>query len=306
MDRHQAMETFVRVVETGSFSAAGRMLRIGQPAVSKTVAALETRLGVRLLVRTTRRLHPTDAGHAFYERALRALAETEEADAAARGLGRGLEGRLRVCAPVTFARLHIAPRLGAFLSAYPRLSLDVVMDDRNIDLVSENIDVALRLGILRDSSLSARRLASAPRHVVASADYIARRGAPTTPAELLKHDTIVYERAGGQEWRFRKGVSRASVRVGSRLAFSAAEGVREAVKAGLGLAIASRWMMEPELASGEVVSVLNDWLLPDLDLWAVFPAGRLQSARARAFADWCGAALKPGTENGGAPAESQP
>jgi len=296
MDRHQAMETFVRVVETGSFSAAARVLRVGQPAVSKAVAGLEERLGVRLLVRTTRRLQPTDAGQAFYERAVRALAETEEAEAAARGLGRGFEGRLRVCAPVTFARLHIAPRLGEFLGAYPNLSLEVVMDDRNIDLVSENIDVALRLGQLADSSLSARRLATARRHVVASADYLARRGAPETPMDLLNHDAIVYAQAGGEEWRFRKGAQEASVRIASRLAFSAAEGVREAVKAGLGLAIASRWMMEPELASGAVVPVLEDWLLPDVDLWAVFPAGRMPSARARAFAEWSASALRSGNE----------
>lgn len=292
MDRHQAMETFIRVVETGSFSAAARMLRVGQPAVSKAVAGLEERLGVRLLVRTTRRMHPTDAGYAFYERAVRALVETEEAEAAARGLGRSLEGRLRVCAPVTFARLHIAPRLDTFLTGYPKLSLEVVMDDRNIDLVGENIDVALRLGMLRDSSLSARKLASAPRHVVGSAAYVARRGTPITPADLRNHDAIVYARAGGEEWRFRKGASRASVRIISRLAFSAAEGVREAVIAGLGLAIASRWMMEPELASGTVVSVLDDWLMPEIDLWAVFPAGRMPSARARAFADWCAEIVK--------------
>lgn len=294
MDRHQAMETFVRVVEAGSFSAAARVLRIGQPAVSKAVAGLEQRLGVRLLVRTTRQLQPTDAGQAFYERALRALAETEEAEAAARGLGRGLEGRLRVCAPVTFARLHIAPKLGDFLDAYPKLSLDLVMDDRNIDLVGENIDVALRLGALADSSLSARKLATCARAVVGGANYLARRGKPETPADLRNHDAILYAQAGAEEWRFRKGASETSVRVAGRLAFSAAEGVREAVKAGLGLALASHWMMAPELASGAVIAVLEDWRPADTDLWAVFPAGRMPSARARVFADWCAAVMKPG------------
>lgn len=281
------MLTFVRVVETGSFSAAARMLRIGQPAVSKSVAALEERLGVRLLARSTRRLMPTDAGQAFYERAVRAIAETEEADNAARGVGSGLEGRLRVCAPVTFARLHVAPKLGDFLAAYPKLSLEIVMDDRNIDLLSENIDLALRLGALADSSLTARKLATAQRYLVASPAYVNARGVPKKPVDLLNHDAIVYAQAvGGEEWRFRKGSVDTPVRIQSRLAFTAAEGVREAVLAGLGLAIVSGWMMAPELSDGRVVRLLDDWRLPEMDLWAVFPAGRMPSARATAWADW--------------------
>ncbi len=295
MDRYQAMETFVRVVDAGSFSGAARMLRVGQPAVSKAVAALEERLGVRLLVRSTRRLKPTDAGQAFYERALRALSETEEAEAAARGLGRGLEGRLRVCAPVTFARLHLAPRLGAFLEAYPKLSLELVMDDRRIDILSENIDVALRLGDLADStSVTARKLATGGRYLVASPHYLQARKAPKSPADLPHHDAIVHAHAvGSEEWRFRKGTAEASVHVRSRIAFTAAEGVREAVLAGLGLAIVSRWMMSAELSNGRVTPLLQDWRLPNVDLWAVFPTGRMVSARARAFVDWFASTLPP-------------
>src|SRR5579864_368032 len=157
------MEVFLRVVETGSFSAAARDLRMGQPAVSKTVAALEARLGVRLLNRSSRQLQPTEAGEAFYDRARRSLAEADEADSAARGLGAGLVGRLRVCAPVTFGRLHVAPRLGDFLEAHPKLRLELVMDDRRIDLLEENIDVALRLGALADSTLTARKRPSRDR-----------------------------------------------------------------------------------------------------------------------------------------------
>src|SRR6201993_5523859 len=125
MARLRAMEMFVRVVETGSFSTAARDLKIGQPAISKTIAGLEDRLGVRLLVRSTRRLSPTEAGMAFYERALRAITETNEAETAAQGAGAGLQGRLRVSAPVTFARLHIVPKLGAFLDAHPKLRLEL-------------------------------------------------------------------------------------------------------------------------------------------------------------------------------------
>lgn len=287
MGRLREMEMFVRVVETGSFSAAARYLNIGQPAVSKMIAGLEDRLGVRLLVRSTRRLSPTEAGTAFYERALRAITEADEAEAAARGAGVGLEGRLRICAPVTFARLHVVPRLGEFLDAHPKLRLELVMDDRTIDLVAENIDACLRLGPLTDSTLVARKLAQADRLVVASPAYLARRGVPNTPTDLLEHDGIIYgQSAGGQEWLFRRGTSEVSVHLKARLMLSAAEGVREAVLTGQGFAISSHWMFAPELRSGEVVSVLKEWSLPPMELWIIYPSGRLTPTKARAFAGW--------------------
>ena len=287
MDRLHAMEVFVRVVETGSFSAAARDLRMGQPAVSKLIAALEDRLQVRLFIRSTRQLRPSDAGQAFYERARRTLAEADEAESAARGEGAGLEGRLRVCSSVTFARLHVVPRLAAFMEAHPKLSLDLVMDDRYVDLLEENIDVALRAGELADSSLTARKLASCERYVVASPDYLRRKGTPAAPSDLMDHTALVYTQGlVAEEWRFHRASTDTSVRIPTRLSFSAAEGVREAVIAGLGLAISSRWMMEPELASGSVVSVLTDWTLPTADLWALFPSGRLPTAKARAFVSW--------------------
>ena len=287
MDRLHAMEVFVRVVETGSFTAAARDLGIGQPAVSKLIAALEDRLQVRLLVRSTRHLRPSEAGQAFYERARRTLSEADEADSAARGEGAGLEGRLRICSSVTFARLHVVPRIGEFMEAHPNLSLDLVMDDRYVDLLQENIDVALRAGELSDSSLTARRLATCDRDVVASPAYLARMGTPATPTDLLAHTAIVYTQGlATEEWRFRRGTTDTSVRIPTRLSFSAAEGVREAVIAGLGLAISAQWMMGPELTSGSVVPVLADWKLANADLWALYPSGRLPTAKARTFVNW--------------------
>lgn len=287
MDRLREMEIFIRVIEAGSFSAAARDLGMGQPAVSKTIASLEDRLGVRLLTRSTRKLSATEAGTAFYERALRAIGEANEAEAAAQGSGAGLEGRLRIAAPVTFSRLHLVPKLGAFLDAHPKVQLDLVMDDRVVDLVAENIDVALRLGVLTDSALNARKLAQADRLVVASPAYLARRGVPQTPADLLKHDAIIYgQTSGGQEWVFRRSTWETSVYLKARLKLSAAEGVREAVLADQGFAIASRWMFTPELKSGEVASVLDEWTLPSMDLWVIYPSGRLTSAKARAFIRW--------------------
>jgi len=153
MNRLRVMEMFVRVVEMGSFSAAARDLHMGQPAISKAIAGLEERLGVRLLVRSSRHLAPTEAGSVFYERALRVLTEVNETEAAAQSAGTGLEGRLRISAPVTFARLHVVPKLGAFLESHPKLRLELVMEDRPIDLVAEHIDAALRLGTLPDSAL---------------------------------------------------------------------------------------------------------------------------------------------------------
>jgi len=281
------MEMFVRIVEAGSFSAAARDLNMGQPAVSKSIAGLEERLGVRLLIRSTRRLSPTEAGLAFYERALHAIAEANEAEAAARGAGAGLEGRLRIWAPVTFARLHIVPRVSEFLDAHPKLRLELVMDDRSVDLLAENIDAGLRLGVLTDSALTARKLAQADRLVVASPAYLAQRGVPTSPGDLLEHDAIIYgQSAGGQEWLFRRQDAETSVRLQARLTLSAAEGVREAVLSGQGFAVSSRWMFAPELESGEVVPVLQEWSLPPMDLWVIYPSGRLTTAKARAFVKW--------------------
>jgi DNA-binding transcriptional LysR family regulator len=287
MSRFREMEIFVRVVEAGSFSSAAHDLKIGQPTISKAIAGLEDRLGVRLLVRSTRQLTPTEAGIAFYERALRAITEAIEAEAAAKGTGASLEGRLRIAAPVTFSRLHLVPKLSAFLGVHSKLQLELVMDDRPIDVVAENIDVAIRLGALTDSSLKARKLAQGERLVVASPAYLARRGVPMTPADLNQHEAIVYsQRSGGEEWLFRRGNSETLVRLQSRLALTAAEGVRAAVIAGHGFAISSRWQFAPELESGEVVSLLEEWSLPSMDLWVIYPSGRLTSTKARVFVKW--------------------
>jgi DNA-binding transcriptional LysR family regulator len=285
MNRLQAMTAFVRVVEAGSFSGAARQLRVGQPAVSKTIAQLEERLQVRLLVRSTHALAPTDAGLRFYERARVAIREVDEAELEARGAGAGLSGRLRVSAATTFARLLIVPRLPEFLSRHPSLDIDVILDDRVIDLVSEGIDIALRLGTLADSTAVARKIATGGRSVVATSAYLAHAGTPKMPADLVQHRAVVYSQLG-DSWAFRQGSTEVSVTVRGRLRVSAAEGIRAAVLADLGLAVTSDWMFAPELASEAVRRVLPDWTLPSLDLWAVFPTGRLASAKARAFADF--------------------
>jgi DNA-binding transcriptional LysR family regulator len=286
MDRLGAMETFVYVVETGSFSAAARRLNIGQPAVSKAIAQLESRLAVRLLLRSTRGLTPTEAGLAFFERAKRAIEEADEADNAARGAASGLTGNLRICAAVTFGRLHIVPHLGPFLDQNPALDIDLMLDDRNVNLVEEGVDIALRLGALSDSGLTARKIAECRRVVLGTPTYFQTHGEPTHPADLCKHQAIIYTLGGGTHWLFKKANEEQPVTVSGRIRVSAAEGLREAVLAHQGLTMASEWMFAPELASGAVREVMTDWTLPKQDLWAVFPTGRMASAKARAFVEY--------------------
>jgi DNA-binding transcriptional LysR family regulator len=205
MDRMAAMQAFVLVVDTGSFSAAARRLNVGQPAVSKLVAQLEERLGVKLLVRTTRGLTATEAGLNYYERARRSIEEADEAELAARGAGSGLTGKLRICAAVTFARIHLMPRIPEFLACHPDLEMEVVLDDRNVDLVQEGIDVALRMGRLADSTLTARRIASGRQAVVGTSAYFARAGEPIAPGDLIGHEAVIYaQRGGGAGWTFRR------------------------------------------------------------------------------------------------------
>jgi len=287
MDRLASMETFVRVVETGSFSEAARQLRVGQPAVSKTIAQIEERLGVKLLLRSTRGLMPTEAGENFYERAKRAIEEADDADNSARGAGASLSGRLRVSAATTFASLHVIPHLPAFFVRHPGLDMEMILDDRQIDLIEEGIDISLRMGELPDSNLTARKIGEARRILVASPVYLEKAGEPVSPNELFAHESIVYAKGPGRDaWLFRKGALETPVTLRGRLRISAAEGVRAAVISGMGLSVGSEWMFSRELASGVLREVLGDWTIPPMDLWAIFPSGRVASAKARAFADF--------------------
>jgi DNA-binding transcriptional LysR family regulator len=284
MDRMAAMEAFVLVVDTGSFSAAARRLNVGQPAVSKLVAQMEEKLGVKLLVRTTRGLTATEAGLNYYERARRSIQEADEAELVARGAGKSLTGRLRIAAAVTFARIHVMPRLPDFLQQHPDLEIEVVLDDRNVDLVREGIDVALRMGRLADSSLAAKRVTSGRHVVVGTPAYFAKAGEPTEPSGLTAHEAVIYDQGGGgADWSFERDGVEVGVTLKGHLRVSAAEGVRAAVLANAGLAITSEWMFAPEIANGTVTVVLQDWKLPQIDLWAVYPTGRTATAKARIF-----------------------
>src|SRR5216683_4408797 len=287
MDRLTALEIFVRVVDAGSFSAVARRQRIGQPAVSKAVVQLEEWLGVSLLMRSTRSVVPTEAGRIFYERAKRTIEEADEAVVAARGSASGLSGKLRVSTSVCFGRLHVIPNLSAFLAEHPDLDIEFVLDDRHLDLVNEGIDVSLRMGAMPDSNMTARRIAEGRRIVVATPAYLKRHGTPRSPGELISHQAVIYTPGGGGEswksWTFRKATAEVSVVLRGRLKMTAAEGLREAVNSNMGLAVSSEWNFSPELRSGKVVEVLQDWALPLTNLSAVYPTGRLASTKARLF-----------------------
>jgi len=283
MDRLAALEIFVGVVDAGSFSAVARRQRIGQPAVSKAVVQLEEWLGVSLLMRSTRSVVPTEAGRIFYERAKRTIEEADEAVVAARGTASGLSGKLRVSTSICFGRLDVIPNLSVFLAENPNLDIDLVLDDRNVDLVNEGIDVALRIGAMPDSNMTTRRIAEGRRLVVATPAYLRRHGTPTSPGDLISHQAVIYTRGGGASWTFRKANAEVSVVLQGRLKVTQAEGLREAVICDMGLTVASEWLFSSELRSGKVVAVLEDWALPTTSLSAVYPTSRLASTKARAF-----------------------
>ena len=287
MDRLAAMDAFIRVVDAGSFSGAAKQLRMGQSAVSKAIAQLEERIHVRLLLRSTHGLTPTEAGRIFYERAKRSVEEAEEAEFGARGAVTTLSGRLRIHATVAFGRLCVLPRLPGFLAQHPALDVDIILDDRKIDLVETGIDIGLRAGQLSNSTLTARKIAQCQRRVIGTPSYFNTAGVPQSPADLMAHQVIIYEHPlGGPTWSFRQGAAEVSVHLGGRVRLNSAVGVRGCVLADLGLAVASEWMFAPELEAKTVKAVLTDWSLPPVEAWAIFPAGRQTSAKARTFASF--------------------
>jgi DNA-binding transcriptional LysR family regulator len=295
VDRLAALEIFVQVVDAGSFSAVARRQRIGQPAVSKAVVQLEQWLGVSLLLRSTRSVAPTEAGRVFYERAKRMVEDADEAVMAAQGNANGLSGKLRVSASICFGRLHIIPSLSAFLAEHPDLDLELVLDDRYVDLINEGIDVALRTGAMPDSNMTARRIAEGRCMVVATPAYLKRHGTPTSPDELVGHQAIILTRGGGRDsFTFRKDGAEVSVALQGRLKVTQGEGLREAVNCSLGFAVCPEWLFTPELKSGKLVPILEDWSLPPANLSAVYPTGRFASTKARAFVSFVERCLAAG------------
>ncbi|MFW6348931.1 MAG: LysR family transcriptional regulator [Thiohalospira sp.] len=287
-DRLEEMATFVRVVEAGSLTAAARRLEVAKSAVSRRLSELEGRLGVQLLRRTTRTLHVTDAGHAFYQRCVRILADVDEAELAVSDVHGRLAGQLRVAAPLSFGIAHLQPAVEAFLAEHPDIRFDLDLDDRQVDLLAENFDLGIRIAPLADSSLVARRLATVDHVVCASPDYLARHGTPATPAELAEHDCLTYANAPESDaWHCIDPEGREHrIPVRSRLRANNGDLLREAAVAGLGVVFQPRFIIHRALAEGTLVPVLTDCDWSRVDAWALYPQTRHLSARVRAFVDF--------------------
>lgn len=301
MDRLQAMQTLVRVVELGSFSAAARELGSTQSAVSKQVAALEKQLGAQLLTRSTRALKLTEAGERYVEQARRLVAEVAEAESELRAGEHRLQGWLRVAASGTFGRMKLVPLVRSFQAAHPGVKVDLQLHDGFIDLIEQGIDIAVRIGEQPDSSLVARRIGTIRRSVVARRGYFDALGIapPQEPGDLQRHNCIVYsELRAGPIWTFEAGPganappgTAASVRIDGSLRTNSGEAVREAVLAGMGLAYSPGWLVEAELARGEVEVVMPHWQGQALPMQLVSPPQRRSSGKVRAFGDHLAAGL---------------
>ncbi|MGH8683108.1 MAG: LysR family transcriptional regulator [Candidatus Polarisedimenticolia bacterium] len=290
MDRLQSMEVFRWVVDLGSFTRAADRLDMSRAAVTAHVAALENRLGVRLLNRTTRKLALTDDGTAYLDHVRRVLADVEETEGvltAGRTVPRGV---LRIDLPVSIGRQFVVPALPRFAAQYPELKVVAILEDRRADLIEAGIDAALRIGPLEDSSLVARRVYDANFVVYASPDYLALHGTPQSPADLERHNCLgLYVVSRGQvlDWAFEKGGERVSFTPGGALSISNGEALLDAAVAGAGIVmmldmLASRW-----IASGALRPLLEDWQGGDrYPISVVYPQNRHLSAKVRAFSDF--------------------
>lgn len=282
MDRFLLMTCFARAVETGSFSAAGRDLGLGQPNVSRYVAALEEHLQTRLLQRTTRKLSLTPEGERYYAEVRRILDAVSETESSLRNEAEPT-GLLRVACPTALAHAFVLPQVPAFLEHYPALALDLQISDRYVNLVDEGAELAIRIGHLEDSALRARRIGLFDRVCVASESYLARRGAPGEPDNLSDHDCVIYTLlSSGGTWRFRS----VEVPVSGRLRVNSPEAVREAVNAGLGVGYGPQWLFEEGLRSGNLRLLLSEHAAPPVPIQILYVANRLLPKRAIVFMDF--------------------
>lgn len=288
MDTLTGMDLFVRAVDTGSFSETARAMNLTPSAVSKQIARLEDRLGARLFNRTTRRLAPTEEGRAYYERCRQILADIEEAEAAVSQLNATPRGVLRVNMPLVFGRRHVVPAFGEFLRLYPDVHLDVTMTDQFVDPIAEGVDMLIRVGELKDSSLIARKLAGARRVVAAAPSYWEAHGRPAQPSDLAGHNCLTYTYlASGNDWRMTGPDGQEHVvAVSGNLAANNGEALLEAALDGLGIVLLPTWMCGPELQAGQLEEVLSDYTLSEPSVHAIYPPGRHLSAKVRAFVDF--------------------
>ncbi|PWT70784.1 MAG: LysR family transcriptional regulator [Proteobacteria bacterium] len=287
MDRLEAMQMFVRIVETGSFSAVARELGTTQPTISKQLTALEQRVKTKLLNRSTRSLSLTDSGASFYERCKQIIEEVQEAEGALGRLQATLTGTLHLNSSIALGQLFLTPLMLKFQNLYPDLTVELSLNDRIIDLVEEGVDLAVRLGRLADSSLVARRLGSTRRLLCATAGYLEEHGEPRRPEDLSEHNCLLYlYLSSGNEWIFKGADGEIHVRVQGNFKANNAYAIREAVLAGVGIALLPDWMVHDQVDRGEVKPLLPEFATQPLEINAVYPSSRHLSAKVRTLIDF--------------------
>jgi DNA-binding transcriptional LysR family regulator len=289
MDQLSALKAFCRVVEAGGFSAAAAELNVSHTVMSKQVRQLETLLGAQLLNRTTRRLALTEAGQAYYERARRILDDLQEADLAVTRHQAVPRGTLRINAPMAFGTLDMAIWLPGFMARYPELKVDLVCNDRFVDLIEEGFDVAVRLARdMPDSSLMARKLATTDTMLVASPAYLKRHGTPEKPEDLARHNCLTYTLVSRpNEWTFSlPDAGYVSVTVGGSFQSNTGIALRSAALAGVGIATTAAFIVHADLERGDLVPVLPSYRMRPRDVYAVYPHNRHLSPKVRAFVDF--------------------
>lgn len=292
MDRFRAMQAFVRIVDGGSLSSAARSLDVSLPAMVRTLAALEEHLGTRLLNRTTRRLSLTDAGQQYYERARQILVEVQDAEDSASSARRRPAGTLSLTAPVVYGRVKLLPVLAEYRRRFPEVAVRLLLLDRNVNLIEEGLDLAIRIGMLADSSLVAAELAHVRRVVFASPGYLRRHGTPRHPRELAAHACLsLGVIAPGDQWRFRENGRELAVKLRPAFVANNADAVIGMAEAGAGVGCALSYQVEPQLARRRLRLLLEDFAPPALPVSALYPHGRLTAAKVREFLALAAAAL---------------
>jgi DNA-binding transcriptional LysR family regulator len=286
MDPLDGIAAFAGVVDSGSFSAAARRLKISKSAVSAHVQRLEERLGTRLLNRTTRRLSVTEAGAVYYRHCARILAEAEAAEQAATALQREPRGALRISAPDSFGWRHVAPAVPLFLKRYPDLAVDITLSPKHVNLVDEGLDLAIRIGVLEDSPLVVRKLAPSRLVLCAAPAYLKAHGMPHAPDELAKHNCLCTSvLPWGDEWHLAGKRGEVRVAVGGSFRSNSAEMLRAAALDGIGITVLPTWAVGEPLRAGALRRVLEAWEPPASTIYAVYPGNRLMSMKVRAFVD---------------------
>ena len=288
MDRLKQIDSFVRVAQKGSLTAAAQSEGVAPAVIGRRIDALEEHLGVKLLVRTTRRITLTHEGSAFLEHAQRLLADLASAEASVAAGGLRATGSLRLTAPAGFGRRHVAPLVPRFLAQHPDLHISLNLSDRVVDIVHEGVDVAIRVGDMPDSNLVSQRLADNRRLCVAAPSYLQRAGTPQHPSELARHDCLVLSSDASQSrgWAFQIDEQTVHLRPSGRLDCSDGQVLHEWCRAGLGIAWRSTWEVEQEIARGELVAVLQDYMAPPNGIFAVFAQRKHLPVRVRLWIDY--------------------